>query len=102
MRRFAKRHNLVYRQRSQLVSKDPNKLATDYMDYIRPTLTMLNTHQNFIINMDETTVPFNMSAESTLEKKGAKTVTIRSTGLEKNGHQLVLPLRHQERCYHLL
>ena len=55
------------------MSKDPvllDKLATDYLDYIRPTLTMPNTHQDYIINMDETAVLFDMSAESTLEKKG--------------------------------
>jgi len=68
------------------VSKDPAKLeeiAQQYLDYIRPTMVMPTTHQDYVINMDETAVPFDMTSDITLETKGAKTVTIRSTGSEK-------------------
>ena len=68
------------------MSKDPAKLeeiALQYLDYIPPTMVMPTTHQDYVINMDKTAVPFDMSADFMLETKGAKTVMIWSTGSEK-------------------
>ena len=86
MRRFARRHDLVMQRRSRLIAKCPNELATTcskYLEYIRPMLRGPNRHPDFIINMDETGVVFDSSPTCTFEKKGASTITIRSTGAEK-------------------
>ena len=86
MRRFAIRHNLVIRKRSRLIAKCPEVLKNtchQYLEYIRPILSGPNRHRDFIINMDETAVVFDMSPEYTYDKKGSKTITIRTTGGEK-------------------
>ena len=64
--------------------KDPRETATDAKDFVesvRGKLTELCRHQDFIINMDQTPVPFTYNAKKTLEVVGRRTVHVRkSTG----------------------
>ncbi len=45
---------------------------------------------NLIANFDETSLSFDLPSSTTLELKGSKTVSIRSTGYKKNCFTIVL------------
>ena len=61
---------------------DPCKAATealDYMQHIRVKLAQPNRHADYIINMDQTPIPFTFNSKRTLEMVGKKTVHIRKS-----------------------
>jgi hypothetical protein len=42
-------------------------LAQDYVQAVRPKLVKSNCHEDYILNMDQTPVPFTFNAKRTLE-----------------------------------
>jgi hypothetical protein len=64
---------------SQKAPSEMQKLAEDYMDTVRPLLLQGNRSLDYIINMDQTPVPFTFNAKRTLELVGRSTVHIRKS-----------------------
>ena len=79
---FIHRHKLTYRmathqaQTAPSVSKDE---ALDYINSVRPKCVGPSRHQDFIINMDQTPIPFTYNAKQTLEVVGVWTVHSRKS-----------------------
>ena len=70
--------------------RDPRETAAealDYMQHIRVKLAEPNQHADYIINMDQTPIPFTFNSKRTLEMAGKKTIHIRkSTNIRKGQH----------------
>ena len=67
--------------------KPPEEYAekiVDFLAYVRSIRTLHNISDNDIIACDETAIWYDAASKSTVEKKGAKEVTVRSTGHTKN------------------
>lgn len=91
--RFMKRHNLVLRLKTKIAQKLPADLETkliDFQQYIIQKRTEYDFPLASIGNMDETPVQFDMIGNNTVDVKGAKTITVRSTGHEKSHFTAVL------------
>ena len=61
---------------------DPCETATeahDYMQHVRVKLTQPNQHADYIINMDQTPIPFAFNSKCTLEMVSKKTVHIQKS-----------------------
>jgi transposase len=69
VRRWIKHHGLVHRMGTHESQKAPSKtakLAEDYMAVtVRPLLSQPNRSQDYILNMDQTPVPFTFNAKRT-------------------------------------
>eukprot|EP00522_Entomoneis_paludosa_P003477 CAMPEP_0172476392 /NCGR_PEP_ID=MMETSP1065-20121228/70355_1 /TAXON_ID=265537 /ORGANISM="Amphiprora paludosa, Strain CCMP125" /LENGTH=405 /DNA_ID=CAMNT_0013234613 /DNA_START=1634 /DNA_END=2851 /DNA_ORIENTATION=+ len=76
--RFLTKHNLVLRMRTNESQTDPRKTVAKALDYILHVARLLciepTRHQDFIMNMDQTPVYFDMSRRKTLERRGARSV----------------------------
>ena len=62
--------------------RDPRETAAealDYMQHIRVKLAQPNRHSDYIINMDQTPIPFTFNSKRTLEMVGKKTINIRKS-----------------------
>ena len=62
--------------------KDPRETESEALDFkesIRPKLMQPCRHQDFIINMDQTPVPFTYNSKKTLEVFGRGTVNVRKS-----------------------
>ncbi len=82
VRRFIRCHGLVYRMATHVSQKDPRETATESLDFmrgIRPKLTQPCRHQDFIINMDQTPIPFTYNSKKTLEIVGMRTIHVRQS-----------------------
>ena len=84
--RFMARHDLSIRRKTHISQKLPD----DYEDKIIAFQThiikrrkILNPPLSLIGNADQTPLTFDLPADSTIEKKGTSTVTIRTNGAEK-------------------
>ena len=69
VRRWVRRHSLVHRMGTHESQRSPSEttgMALDYVQTIRPRLSQSNRHQDFILNMDQTPVPFTFNAKKTL------------------------------------
>ena len=80
--RWIKRHSLVHRMGTHESQKAPSEtagLAVDYMASVRPKVVQPNRSQDFILNMDQTPVPFSFHSKRTLEQLGSRTVNIRKS-----------------------
>jgi hypothetical protein len=64
---------------SQKAPGEMEKVAQDYMDSIHPHLLQENCSPDYIINMDQTPVPFTFNAKRTLELIGKTTIHIRKS-----------------------
>jgi hypothetical protein len=76
-RLFIRSIGMVYRIGTHESQKDPRETeseAIDYIENIRPKLTQPCRHLDFIINMDQTPVPFTYNSKKTLSVVGRKTV----------------------------
>jgi hypothetical protein len=81
-RRFILSHGLVHRMATHESQKDPRAIAAEALDFvtsIRPQLTQPCCHQDFILNMDQTPVPFTFNSKMTLEVLGRRTVHVRKS-----------------------
>ena len=82
VRRWIRKHSLVHRMgthESQRAPSEMASLADDYVRTIRPKLLQCNRHQDYILNMDQTPVPFTFNSKRTLELVGQQTVHIRKS-----------------------
>lgn len=82
VRRWLKQHSFVYRMGTHVAQKHPSEMAkeaTDFVEMMRPIVNAPNRHQDFIINMDQTPVPFTFNAKKTLELIGTRTVHLRKS-----------------------
>jgi hypothetical protein len=79
VRRWIRKHSLVHRMGTHESQRSPSEtagLAQDYVQLLRPRLVQSNRHQDFILNMDQTPVPFTFNAKRTLESVGQRTIHI--------------------------
>jgi hypothetical protein len=89
LQRHYDRNNLVLRSEttklSQVMPLDEKSSQEFFLKLYKMTLTYYKIRSpSQIINMDETSVAYDMPRGKTLEKKGTKDVTIRTLGQEKN------------------
>lgn len=83
---FMDRNGLSVRRVTSVAQKPPNEFADKIVSHIMFTAQLRKNHRisdDRIIAMDETAVFFDMTSNSTVEKSGVKTVSVRSTGHEK-------------------
>ena len=90
---FMARHALSIRRKTHISQKLPD----DYEDKIIAFQThiikrrkILNPPLSLIGNADQTPLTFDLPADSTIEKKGTSTVTIRTNGAEKTRFTVML------------
>ncbi|KAG7344129.1 DDE superfamily endonuclease [Nitzschia inconspicua] len=86
IRRLCMSNELVVR-RGTNVAQDPPQQAIDqareWLEEIRPFISVPDLAQIYIINMDQTPLPFSLASQSTLELRGTRSVTIRQSGNSK-------------------
>ena len=81
-RRFIMSHGLVHRMATHESQKDPRVTAAEALDFVesvRPKLSDVCRHQDFVINMDQTPIPFTYNSKKTLEIVGRQTVHVRKS-----------------------
>ena len=91
--KFMRINDLVIRAKTSVAQKLPAALEqkmTDFLQAVKVARKEYNCPKELIGNMDETPMYFDMSGSTTVEKKGAKTVSIRTTGAEKRHLTVVL------------
>jgi hypothetical protein len=79
VRRWIRKHSFVHRMGTHESQQSPSKtagLAQDYAQTIRPEIVQSNRHEDYILNMDQTHVPFTFNAKRTLESKKQCTIHI--------------------------
>ena len=67
--------------------KDPDQVVeklVSYIDYVGKVIASKNIMERDIIAMDETAVWFDMLSSTTVDKRGAKSVALKTTGHEKS------------------
>jgi DDE superfamily endonuclease. len=67
---------------AQSSSEAVQDLANQFMDHVRPLLSLDCRDKQWIMNMDQTAMFFSMKPRTTIDEKGRRTVTVRDT---KNG-----------------
>jgi hypothetical protein len=80
--RFIKSLGLVYRVSTTESQKDPRVTLAESVDFLQnmhPKLTQTCRHEDWIINMDQTPIPFTYNARKTLEVVGRRTVFVRKS-----------------------
>ena len=91
--KFMRRHSYSIRRPTKIAQKLPKHHENKIIDFQR--FVIRHRHQNnyelsCIGNMDETPVYQDMLPATTVNKKGEKTVILKSTGHEKNRYTVVL------------
>lgn len=87
--RILDRHDLALRQRTKIAQKlpkDHERKIVDFQQYVIQRKTEADYPLCRIGNMDETPMCFDMPSTQTVNKKGEKTVMIKTTGHEKTLH----------------
>ena len=90
---FKRRHSLSVRCRTSLAQRLPADLqqkSDTFHKWVRETVEYYEVDDELIINMDETPVYFDTMPTRTLERRGASSVMMRSTGGEKRRVTVVL------------
>ncbi|KAH1185488.1 hypothetical protein KIL84_018237 [Mauremys mutica] len=91
--RFMKRHELRMRTRTRISQRMPDDYEEKIINF-HNFIIKQRKRQNFEIgqigNMDEVPLTFDVPSNKTVEAKGAKTVTIKTSGHEKNHYTVVL------------
>ena len=91
--RFMQRHGLCIRQKTKIAQKLPNHLEekiTEFHKFILKQRKQCDFELGQIGNMDETPMCFDLPGNRTIDKKGAKSILIRTTGNEKTHFTVVL------------
>ena len=86
VRRFIKIHGLVYRMGthvSQCALAETDSEACDFIVVTRPKVSDPCRHQDYVLNMDQTPIPFSSNQKSTLEIIGQRTVHVRKSTSNK-------------------
>ena len=84
--RFMKRNGLSLRRKTSVAQQDPERLVAKLVAYIVQVRRMQKKHNynpSDIIAMDETPVWCDMISETTIDKTGKKSITLKTTGHEK-------------------
>ena len=82
VRRFVKAQGLVHQLGTHESQRAPEETQTeelDFMGVIHPKLQLQCQSKAFILNMDQTPIPFTFNSKSTLEVVGARTVHVRKS-----------------------
>ena len=85
-RKFLRRKNLVFRQKTKIAQKLPEDLdqkITNFQSFAIKSRRKENYELVHIGNMDETPVWFDMPSARTVNAKGVKTVLVNTTGHKK-------------------
>lgn len=91
--RFMKRHDLVLLAKTSVAQRLPadlEKKLESFLDYVRQKREEDEFEDQFIINMDETPMYFDLLPGKTVDVKGRKSIRIRTTGSEKRHLTIVL------------
>ena len=64
---------------AQTAPAEKREEAKAWVVTVVPILTQPNCHQDWIMNMDQTPVPFTMTPKTTLNEQGSRTVNVRSS-----------------------
>ncbi|KAF4092990.1 hypothetical protein AMELA_G00027190 [Ameiurus melas] len=91
--RFMRRRNLSIRTRttvSQQLPKDYQEKLATFRTYCNNKITEKKIRPKHIINMDKVPLTFDIPVNRTVDKKGARTVNVRTTGNEKSSFTVVL------------
>jgi transposase-like protein len=83
---FMSRHNLVNRRKTTVAQRLPDDYIEQQNNFLSYVLFCRREHQyplSLIANMNETPLSFNLPNNTTVEQCGTKTVSILSTGHEK-------------------
>ena len=82
-RRFVRHHGMVHRMGTNESQRSPNETAAEALDFMATTARRKVSepcrHQAFIINMDQTPIPFTYNSKKTLELIGRRTVHVRKS-----------------------
>uniref|UniRef100_A0A8C4SNJ3 HTH CENPB-type domain-containing protein n=1 Tax=Erpetoichthys calabaricus TaxID=27687 RepID=A0A8C4SNJ3_ERPCA len=92
-RRFFGRNKLSIRRRttiSQRLPSDHEELLTKFQSYVIKMHQKYNYDMSQIGNADQTPLTFDLPSENTVNIKGARTITMRSTGNEKKRFTVML------------
>ena len=82
VRRFLKRNAFVSRIATHESQKDPRETCAEALDFVhtqRPKLIGPCRDEDFILNMDQTPIPFTFNSQRTLEVVGRRTVNVRKS-----------------------
>ena len=91
--RFMNRYGLCIRQRTHIVQKLPKDVEDKVMNFHKFVIDIRKSqqfHQRAIGNMDETPMFFDMPGNRTVDVKGASTVSIKTSGAEKQHFTVIL------------
>ena len=91
--RFCERHELSLRAKTSMAQKLPADLETkivQFYDFLKDVRQKGQYHPAVIGNMDETPMYFDIVPNKTLNKVGAKTIVVCTTGAEKRHLTVVL------------
>lgn len=94
--RFMNRCGLTLRQKTHIAKKLPKDIDEkihNFAKFIIKERKMFDFSLENIINMDETPMYFDMPGNTTVDKVGTKTVTVKTTGHEKQHFTVVLACR---------
>jgi hypothetical protein len=90
---FLTRYNLSKRRRTTVAQQLPSDLLEKqnvFLSYVLYKRLQYNYSLKFIANMDETPLWFDLPSNTTIDHKGAKSVSIRTTGHERSSFTVVL------------
>ena len=80
--RFAVRLDLVHRRRTHVAqnTRHSEEIINDFVLCVKEHISMLGLPPSAVVNIDETNIDFDMPSTTTLERRGARTVSVRGTG----------------------
>lgn len=91
--RFMRRKHLSLRTRTTVAQKlpaDHEEQVTSFREFVSRKSQEFNFDADHVLNMDEVPLTFDIPMNRTVDNKGNKTVTIRTTGHEKTHFTVVL------------
>lgn len=91
--RFFNRNGLTLRQRTHIAQKLPKDIETKVTSFQKFVIDLRKGHEfelGNIGNMDETPMFFDMPGSRTVDIKGSKTVTVKTTGSDKSHFTVIL------------
>ena len=81
LQRFLERKGFSVRRRTTVSQKDPDQVVeklVSYIDYVGKVIASKNILERDIIAMDETAVWFDMLSSTMVDKRGAKSVALKT------------------------
>lgn len=91
--RFMRRKDLSIRNRTTLcqsLPKDSEEKLAAFQAFCKEKMTTNNIEPDYVINMEEVPLTFDLPLNRAVECKGSSTVSIRTTGHEKSSFIVVL------------